>query len=207
MKKLKIFIFILIVIAILGIIFFSIDYKRVKNGEKPLFCIKIGAYLDGGTVEYLGIGYKVINFNKMLPLSYLTETDTELKYYDETKIGTWFMKYEDFKSEYSINPNENDPKSQIEHTFNATIVEFNDLNMLVQGLEENDANHKGHFIFRIANIEKVEWQSTPITVWNLENGDKISITYKGEAKETYPAELSKIVKIELLDGTPNLEVE
>lgn len=90
MKKfLKIFISIILVIAILGVIFFSIDYNRVKKQQLPLFCIKYCTYLDGGTQEYLGIGYKVIDF------------DT-LGGYDDIKIGPWSMKYSDFNDESKI---------------------------------------------------------------------------------------------------------
>ena len=47
-----------------------------------MFCIPnpAGIYLDGGTIEYFGLGYKVIDFNR-------------LSGYDEVKVGTWFMDY------------------------------------------------------------------------------------------------------------------
>lgn len=84
-KKIKILFIIIVTIVILGIIFFIVDYNRVKKQELPMFCIKspAGVLLDGGTVEYFGLGYKVIDFNT-------------LSGFDEIKIGTWFMKYEDF---------------------------------------------------------------------------------------------------------------
>ena len=44
--------------------------------------------MDGGTIEYFGLGYKVIDFNM-------------LNGYDEMKIGSWFMKYEDFENEFN----------------------------------------------------------------------------------------------------------
>ncbi len=44
--------------------------------------------MDGGTVEYLGLGYKVIDFNT-------------ISGYDDIKIGTWTMKYSDFDDEIS----------------------------------------------------------------------------------------------------------
>ncbi len=91
MKKVLLVIgIILLVIIITGIIFFCIDSNRVKNGELPMFCINnpAGTLMDGGTKEYIGLGYKVIKFNK-------------LNGYKETKIGSWFMKYEDFEDEYN----------------------------------------------------------------------------------------------------------
>lgn len=89
-KGIKIFLIALGIIIILGLIFFGVDYNRVKNGDNPIFCIRnlAGIIMDGGTIEYFGLGYKVIDFNM-------------LNGYDEIKIGSWFMKYEDFKNEYN----------------------------------------------------------------------------------------------------------
>ena len=88
-KGIKIFLIILGVIIILGLIFFAVDYNRIQKQEKPIFCIKNAIINDGGgTEEYFGLGYKVIDFNM-------------LNGYDEMKIGSWFMKSEDFKDEYS----------------------------------------------------------------------------------------------------------
>ena len=89
-KGIKVLLIVLGVIIVLGLIFFAIDYNRVQKQEKPLFCIQHpgGVIMDGGTVEYFGLGYKVIDYNM-------------LNGYDEIKIGSWFMKYEDFENEYN----------------------------------------------------------------------------------------------------------
>ena len=89
MKKfLKVVAGILGIIVVLGIVFFTVDYNRVKNQEKPIFCIKSpsGGIMDGGTIEYLGLGYKVIDFHTIAG-------------FDDIKIGTWFMDYNDFEEE------------------------------------------------------------------------------------------------------------
>ena len=89
MKKiLKVVVGILGIIVVLGIVFFTVDYNRVKNQEKPIFCIKspAGGIMDGGTIEYLGLGYKVIDFHTIAG-------------FDDIKIGTWFMDYNDFEEE------------------------------------------------------------------------------------------------------------
>ena len=83
----KILLIILGVIIILGLTFFTVDYNRVQKQEKPIFCVKDAIANDGGTEEYLGLGYKVIDFNRY-------------NGYDEMKIGSRFMKYEDFEDEY-----------------------------------------------------------------------------------------------------------
>ena len=87
-KGIKILLIILGVIIILGLIFFAVDYSRVQKQEKPIFGIRYAIANDGGTEEYLGLGYNVIDFNR-------------LNGYDEMKIGSWFMKYEDFENEYN----------------------------------------------------------------------------------------------------------
>ena len=100
MKKiLKIIGVILGIIIVLGIVFFTVDYNRVKNQEKPIFCIQnpAGGIMDGGTIEYFGLGYKVIDFHTIAG-------------FDEIKIGSWFMKYNDFEKEieeYETQPAEN----------------------------------------------------------------------------------------------------
>jgi hypothetical protein len=59
-----------------------VDYNRVINQETPIFCIKINEANDGGTTEYLGLGYKVIDYHK-------------LNGYDKIHIGSLSMKYDD----------------------------------------------------------------------------------------------------------------
>ena len=89
MKKiLKVVAGILGIIVVLGIVFFTVDYNRVKNQKKPIFCIKspAGGIMDGGTIEYFGLGYKVIDFHTIAG-------------FDDIKIGTWFMDYNDFEEE------------------------------------------------------------------------------------------------------------
>lgn len=88
-KGFKIIGIILGVIVISGIIFFIVDYNRVKKQKNPIFCIETATFLDGGTTEYIGVGYKVIDFNK-------------LNGYDEIKIGTWFMNLDDFNDEIEV---------------------------------------------------------------------------------------------------------
>ena len=71
-----VFIVILIIIAMI-----SIDIVRVaKYDKKPLFAINTKTYKDGGSKAYMGIGYKVIDYN-------------QLQGRRDIEIGTWGMKY------------------------------------------------------------------------------------------------------------------
>lgn len=90
MRKVKEIILIIVgAVILVGMLFFAVDYNRVKQGKTPIFCLRnpAGVIKDGGTVEYFGLGYKVIDFNM-------------LNGYDEIKIGTWVMNYNDFKDEF-----------------------------------------------------------------------------------------------------------
>ncbi len=67
-KRKKIIFKILVAIAI-WIIFFTVDYIRTQKQKLPIFCSKLFglfSYQDGGTVEYIGLGYKVIDFHSLL---------------------------------------------------------------------------------------------------------------------------------------------
>ena len=60
-------------------IFFAIDVYRLTIHKEPIFCINTITYRDGGSKEYLGIGYKIITYNSN------NRQDFE--------VGTWFLKY------------------------------------------------------------------------------------------------------------------
>ena len=69
------------ILSIIIIAIISTDYIRVaKYNKKPLFVIKKKEYKDGGTKEYIGIGYKVIDYN-------------QLQGRRDIEIGTWKLKY------------------------------------------------------------------------------------------------------------------
>ena len=119
-KIIKLLLIILIIVLIV-VIFFTIDYSRALKGKRPIFCIKnpAGVVEDGGTIEYYGLGYKIIDFNR-------------LDGYDKTKVGLWSMKYEDFKEEYE-GQDEN-----MKYTISAVIMKVNDKTLEVVNIENND---------------------------------------------------------------------
>lgn len=97
-KKVKI----LVIIVIVWLIFFSVDFIRAQNQKRPIFCIGLPPFRDGGTREYLGLGYKVIKFHKIFldrSVSY-----TGLVYsgaHAGTHIGTWFMDMDEAFERYT----------------------------------------------------------------------------------------------------------
>ena len=196
-KELKIMFSILGIIFILGIVFFVVDYKWGQNQEKPIFCIQnpAGIINDGGTIEYFGLGYKVIDFHTLAG-------------YDDIKIGSWFMDYNDFEEEMKeyeerfeeeLRQNED----TIEEVFNAKIKEIREYNgvtsILIEGLDTNDINHKGEFDFSIDNNTELLWNNTEIELSDLKEGQNVSITSTGAVLESYPAQLTEVTKIIVLD--------
>lgn len=89
------FLFVLVFLAVCALgIFFVIDYSRASEGQAPLFCIREDSVNDGGTVIYKGVFYKVIDYHKTINYS-------KNIFYDDVKIGTYGLKYEDYESEWN----------------------------------------------------------------------------------------------------------
>lgn len=205
-KGLKIFFIIVSIIVVLGIVFFVIDYNRVQKQEKPIFCIKnpAGTILDGGTVEYFGLGYKVIDFHTIAG-------------FDDIKIGTWFMDYNDFNEEMKVYEEKFEKELRKNDynigndVFKATIKEIREYNgittILIKGLESNDINYRGEYEFSVDNDTKLLWiepystksSYTEIELSSLKEGQNVSITSIGEVLESYPAKLTKVTEVVVLE--------
>lgn len=192
MKK-KLFIGILIfviLLLLLGIVFYTVDKTRVENGQKPIFCIKnpAGEINDGGTIEYFGLGYKVIDYNK-------------LNGYDKIHIGSWDLKYDTSLGEANeengytifygkvldvlgiyeevgwVNPTPGPIQITIEPEQNEEIRKSSD--KIVTYLKEYDGS-------------------------NYEVGTKVKVIYKGEIRESYPAQVDCISIEEIENKTINM---
>ena len=84
-------------------------------------------------------------------------------------------------------------------TFYAEITEKSGNAFTVSGLSVNDVNRRGEFTFTADEDTKLLWHGTEITIEDLEKGDTVAITYSGEVLEIYPAVLTEVLRIELLD--------
>lgn len=90
------------IILLLGI-FVTIDVVMVsKFHAGPIFAVQVKKYDDGGTKEYLGIGYKVIKYHQIVGRR-------------DMEIGTWKLTYSttpvdindlDFSIQYVLRPEE-----------------------------------------------------------------------------------------------------
>lgn len=80
-KTVKRLIVIVLVLILLIITLFCADIYKVLNNEEPIFSIRKATYEDGGTVEYVGFGYKIFKIRK---IEYSI---------DVVKFGTIFSNY------------------------------------------------------------------------------------------------------------------
>lgn len=84
-------------------------------------------------------------------------------------------------------------------TFYATITSIHEKYIQVQGLEINDINSRGAFDLSIGDATVLEWRGTTLQLSELDVGDTIAVTYSGYVLETYPAQITDVLKIQLLD--------
>lgn len=87
------------------------------------------------------------------------------------------------------------------NTFYATIDSVSGNAVAVTGLEVNDINHRGQFHFSLDEDVEITWRYAPLSAGELKAGQTIAITYTGPVLETWPAGLTKVLKIQLLDDT------
>ena len=168
MKKiLKVVAGILGIIVVLGIVFFTVDYNRVKNQKKPIFCIKspAGGIMDGGTIEYFGLGYKVIDFHTIAG-------------FDDIKIGTWFMDYNDFEEEIkayekkfeenlSTNEENNSDLENVIMKVDSITIKPTSISIIIINNNDNEIGYGEEY--KIQKNINGEWEYLdylPNTVWN-----------------------------------------
>lgn len=169
-KTFKVICGILGTIVVLGIVFFTVDYNRAKNQEKPIFCIQnpAGRIADGGTIEYFGLGYKVIDFHTLAG-------------FDDVKIGSWSMKCDDFKEEMR---KYEEKMTQVEYSFCGTITQIEE-NLFFVKPDENEEIRKSADLIMVQKL-KID------TNVKFEIGERIKVTYDGNVLETYPAQINAI---------------
>lgn len=136
------FLFVLIFLAVCALgIFFVIDYSRASEGKAPIFCLRDEGVNDGGTVIYKGVFYKVIDYHKTINYS-------KNIFYDDVKIGTYGLKYEDYESEWNklieenkeneYNPVSTDQQSSIKDIISGVTIDMKenvvDIENIINGI-------------------------------------------------------------------------
>lgn len=166
MKKTLIIIgVILIVLAVIALTFFGVDYFRVQNQENPIFAIKTDEVNDGGSIIYTGLGYKVIDYNR-------------LDGYDEIKIGSIFMKYEDPTYEDGIS----DENSILE----AVVMEVYPQSLGVMEIKNNEGSQD---LYTVSFAQEGNI--------GFKEGQEVAIYFDGTVAESYPAQIHNVNKIEI----------
>ena len=106
-----------------------------------------------------------------------------------------------FKLHSEYKPTGDQPQA-IEYLSNGIkeIREYNGITtILIEGLESNDINHRGEFDFSVDKDTELLWKEAKIELSSLKEGQNVSITSTGEILESYPAQLTKVTKIIVLE--------
>lgn len=127
--------------------------------------IPTGLHKDGGTREYTALTYKIVDWNRL----------TSDGKYDKTSI---FFFPNNFKSVDALWTYEED---QVEHKFNATVLQLSDTAALVEPLEDEDERRSSDQIsFGIKGLADI----------GAEVGSVVEVTYTGGMMESYPAQIN-----------------
>ncbi|OEH86990.1 hypothetical protein BHU72_01670 [Desulfuribacillus stibiiarsenatis] len=81
-KKRRIF----VVIILMWLVFAGTDFTLAALDKSPIFALPIVKYKDGGSVEFYGLGYKVIRY-----VNLSVESGPVV---EKVEFGTWFMKFQ-----------------------------------------------------------------------------------------------------------------
>jgi len=73
------------VILIIWIAFLITDFSLAKKNKSPVFAIPVIKHKDGGSIEYYGLGYKVIKY-----VNFSVERGPEV---ENVAFGTWLMSF------------------------------------------------------------------------------------------------------------------
>ena len=84
-------------------------------------------------------------------------------------------------------------------TFYETVSKIEGNNLTVQGMDENDVNYRGAFWFPAEEVTEITWRNTDISIEDLDVGDQISVSFTGEILATYPAKITQVEAIRLLE--------
>lgn len=117
-------------------------------------------------------------------------------------IGLIFfvIDYSKFNNEQKAISNSEQNEADVFYATIEKITKYNGITtVLVKGLDVNDINHRGEFDFSIDANTELLWHGTKIEISDLKEGQNISITSTGEVLERYPAGLTKVTRVIVLD--------
>ncbi len=84
-------------------------------------------------------------------------------------------------------------------TFHGEILSRDGPRFHVNGLGCNDVNSRGEFTFSVGEGTPLVWRGTALALEDLQAGDRVAVAYTGDVLETYPMQLTQVVRIDLLE--------
>ena len=145
---------------------------------------KEGFYSDGGSVEYLYDDYTILKFNTLDGRKDLVIG----------KKGQILNDVNDLLEEIS----------EVPYTFKAKIEEVKEHKgkyvLLVDGLDENEINYRSEYWCSIGETTNIlDKDKNKIEITDLKENQIVSITYTGGIKESYPAQIGNVLKVQVVD--------
>ncbi|CAM5203329.1 hypothetical protein UACE39S_01957 [Ureibacillus acetophenoni] len=84
--------------------------------------------------------------------------------------------------------------------FYANVLSNENNTLHLEGIPENDINHRGEFIVAFNNIDSVyNIYSEKINIADLQKGSQIRVVYDGIVLESYPAQITHVIRIEQIE--------
>lgn len=91
-----------------------------------------------------------------------------------------------------------EPQTKV--SFYALIEEVGENQVMVMGIPENDINHRGAFVLKINDDTQILASDlSKIALDDLSQGQEIGIVYDGIVLESYPAMITQVYEIHVLD--------
>lgn len=85
-------------------------------------------------------------------------------------------------------------------SFYATITQrLDEDSFLVSGLDVSGVNFRSEFVFTVSSATVLDWQGGRISLEDFQAGDRVSITFTGGVRESYPGQIVEVLRLELLD--------
>jgi len=184
-KGLKIVVSVIIVLILLWVTIFYIDYLRCGNFKEPIFVIAKETADDGGSGIYYGLGYRV-KIEKTISNDYgPTLVRVEMYVFDKFITGA-------ISDINDSSPDKNyDILEEEQYDFTAIIIGVYENSIMVEpdeGTKESKSSDK-------ITMSIPKNISGNIDLYKI--GGKVKVTYNGVIMESYPAQIFA-TKIELL---------
>ncbi|HIW15814.1 MAG TPA: DUF3221 domain-containing protein [Firmicutes bacterium] len=109
-------------------------------------------------------------------------------------VGSYFLGYKTAYDRLEAGAGEALPQ-----TFYATITEREGDHFAVEGLSVNDINFRGEFTFTITPDTSLIWRGETLPAEELQVGDRVAVTFDGTVQEVYPAVLTGVLQVQLLE--------